>query len=324
MTPGLLIGLGAGAASALLYAAPLGGAPLGLAFVLFYLAPLPNFVVGLGWGALPVIAAGLSGTALSFAALGLASGSVYLLFLALPVSVMCQLALLSRRTVSEGTSQAQMQWYPTERLIASAALMAGALGSAVALGVGSDPEAFRGAVETLFKEGPLREVAQSQGLDEQKLRDLSGLVARGLPAAAAVIWLLTTLGNLWGASRIVEASGRAARPPIQLLSADLPSLFPLLLAAALGLSFVPGIPGLMATAFAGALIFAYLFVGLGVIHAWARGRSNKGLLLASLYMFMVLFGWVALVVAIVGVADPIFRLRERAERSAAKASKPND
>lgn len=324
MTSGLLIGLGAGAASALLYAAPLGGAPLVLAFLLFYVAPLPNFVVGLGWGALPAVTAGLSGTALTFLVLGAAAGWVYLLFLAVPVNVLCQLALLSRRTTPEGATEAQVEWYPPERLIASAAIMAGMLGAAVAVGVGYDPETFRAAVETMFRDGPLKELAQAQGLDDQRVRDLSGLVARTLPAAAAAIWLLTTLGNLWGASRIVEASGRSSRPPIHLLSADLPPLFPVLLGIVLGLSFVPGMPGLIASAFAAAIILAYVFVGLGIIHAWARGRPNKQVLLIGLYMFILLFGWVALVIAILGVADPVFHLRQRAERSAAKFSKPND
>jgi hypothetical protein len=86
----------------------------------------------------------------------------------------------------------------------------------------------------------------------------------------------------------------------------------LVFAVALAASFLPGLPGLLATGLAGALLFAYVLQGLAVIHVYSRGVPLRGLMLATVYLGILLLGWVALVVAIVGLAEPLLGLRRRA------------
>jgi uncharacterized protein YybS (DUF2232 family) len=76
---------------------------------------------------------------------------------------------------------------------------------------------------------------------------------------------------------------------------------------------LPGLPGLVATGFAGALLFAFVLQGLAVIHVYSRGVPLRALLLAAVYLGILLLGWVAIVVAIVGLGEPVFRLRERGQ-----------
>ncbi len=117
---------------------------------------------------------------------------------------------------------------------------------------------------------------------------------------------------MWLAGLIVEASGRALRPWPQLDSLELPNAFLLLFAGALALCFLPGVAGLLATGLAGALLFAYVLQGLAVLHAYSRGLPFRGLLLTAIYLGIVLLGWVAIAVAVLGLAEPMLHLRERA------------
>ena len=87
---------------------------------------------------------------------------------------------------------------------------------------------------------------------------------------------------------------------------------PLRFAGALAASFLPGLPGLLATGLAGALLFAYVLQGLAVIHVYSRGMPMRVLLLATVYLGILLLGWVAILVAILGLAEPLLGLRQRA------------
>ena len=82
-------------------------------------------------------------------------------------------------------------------------------------------------------------------------------------------------------------------------------------AATLG-TFAPGVAGIIATGFAGAFLLAYIILGLIVLHILVARSPFRAFMLVTLYMSMILFGWVALLVAIVGLGEPIFRLRDRA------------
>jgi uncharacterized protein YybS (DUF2232 family) len=147
---------------------------------------------------------------------------------------------------------------------------------------------------------------------EENIVKLSGLIARALPAVFAVLWLTITLFNLWIAGIIVQASGRALRPWPDLHALEIPNAFLLIFAASLAVSFLPGLPGLLATGIAGALLFAYTLQGLAVIHVYTQGMPLRGLLLAIVYLAILLLGWVAIIVAIVGLAEPSLGLRRRA------------
>jgi len=65
-----------------------------------------------------------------------------------------------------------------------------------------------------------------------------------------------------------------------------------------------------------ALLFAYVLQGLAVIHVYSQGVPARGLLLATVYLGILLLGWVAVIVAILGLAEPLLGLRQRATRGA--------
>ena len=119
----LLLGAGAGLVSAALFASAATGTAL--AGILFYLTPLPICLAGLGWGWTTAGVAALAGTLVAGGVLGPAAGAVFAGAIALPIAVLCYLALLSRPVAATGGQQAALEWYPIGRLVGWAAIVAG-------------------------------------------------------------------------------------------------------------------------------------------------------------------------------------------------------
>src|SRR6266550_8986916 len=113
-----LIGIGAGAATALLFASVASGSPISV--VLFYLAPLPILIAALGWSHWAALVAAVA------AAAGLAAvfnGTFFIAFLigiGLPAWWLGYLALLARPV--EGAPEG-LEWYPAGHLVVWAAIL---------------------------------------------------------------------------------------------------------------------------------------------------------------------------------------------------------
>jgi hypothetical protein len=316
----LIIGIGSGLVAAALFASA--ATATALAGVLFYLAPLPLCLAGLGWGVVAVLIAALTGTIVVAAAVGSATAVVFAISVAVPTALLVRLALMSRPVQApQSRDAATLEWYPPGRLVGWAAVMAGLLAGILVLFLGYDQDSYRESIREILNHSALKELDRDGTLfTEENIASLSGMLARALPAAFAVVWLTITLFNLWIAGLIVGASGRAQRPWPDLQALELPNAFLLIFAAALAASFLPGLPGLLATGFAGALLIAYTLQGLAVIHVYSRGTPFRGLLLTTVYLGILLLGWVAIVVAIIGLAEPSLGLRRRAARG---GQKPN-
>lgn len=310
----LLIGAGSGLVSAALFASA--ATTTALAGVLFYLAPLPLCLAGLGWGGMAVLFSALTSTVVIGASLGPAMAVIFAITVAAPTALLVHLALLSRPAVApQGQHVAALEWYPSGRIVGWAALMAGLLAGLLVLILGYDQESYRESIREILNHSALKELDRDGTLfTDETIASLSGMLAQALPAAFAVIWLTITLFNLWMAGLIVDASGRALRPWPDLHALELPNALVLIFAGALAASFLPGLPGLLAIGLAGALLFAYVLQGLAVIHVATRGVPLRSLLLAAVYLGILLLGWVAIVVAIVGLAEPLLGLRQRANR----------
>jgi hypothetical protein len=314
-----LLGAGAGLVSAALFASAATGTAL--AGILFYLAPLPICLAGLGWGWTIAAVAALAGTLFAGIALGLGAGAIFGGAIALPITVLCYLALLSRPAAAAQSGQSTLEWYPIGRLVGWAAIIAGALAGIMVLMLGYDVDTYRESIKDILQHSTLKELDRDGSvINDSTIGGLSSVLARTLPAAFAVVWQSIALFNLWLAGVIVEASGRALRPWPKLDAIELPNAFFLAFTVSLIASFLPGIAGLLATGLAGALFFAYVLQGLAVLHAFSQGMPFRGLFLATVYIGVLLLGWVAVAIAILGLAEPMLRLRDRA---ATRGQPPN-
>ena len=132
-----------------------------------------------------------------------------------------------------------------------------------------------------------------------------------MPPVAATASVLTLTVNLWIAGRVVKLSGRLKRPWPDIPAMTFPRYAPALLAAAAIASFMPDLAGLIASLFAATLLVAFTMLGFAVLHALTRGLRGRSAMLSGAYAFVAVLGWPALVAVLVGLAESIFRWRDR-------------
>lgn len=310
-----IIGIGAGAAATLLFASVTSGTMLSIP--LFYLAPLPIMIAGLGWGHWVALTATLTGAF----AFGIIFGAVFLFaFLAVagvPAWWLSYLAMLARpAATSRGNGQANagLEWYPPGRLVIWAAVLA-ALSVIVAIpNFGVDAETFRASMRTSLN-AVLHLDASTAGQSGVSKGDrILSFLVNAIPPAAAVVATITSLFNLWIAARVVKFSGRLARPFPQLSAMTFPPMLAAALALAIGLSFVDGMLGIVAGIASASLLLAYGVLGFAVLHTITQSMNMRWLVLGLAYAAVLLIGWPLLVLCLLGVADSVFGVRDRFAR----------
>ena len=196
----VLIGIGAGAAAALLFAS----VTLGLAGCrssLFYLAPLPIMIAGHRLEPLGGI-----DRALGRRRSRSARCSAAMFFLrfspapALPAWWLGYLAMLARPAGNGARHAAALEWYPPGRLVMWAALLGALVVIAAIPNFGIDGESFRAALQRALSQllragcgAPMRRSVLPGVADPKRLIDF--LVA-AIPPAAAVLATIANLFNL--------------------------------------------------------------------------------------------------------------------------------
>ncbi len=308
-----IIGIGAGSAAALLFASVTSGTWLSIP--LFYLAPLPIMIAGLGWSHWVALIAALTGAS----ALGIVFGAVFLFaFLAgagVPAWWLSYLAMLARPASGNGHERT-LEWYPTGRLVMWAAILAALVVIVAIPNLGTDGESFRAglhdALARMLKvqtdtpaDAPL---TLPGGADPERFINFLVLV---IPATAAVLATVTNLFNLWLAGRVVKFSGRLTRPWPQLSAMRFPPLLTAGLAGAIALSFVGGLVGIVASVVSASLLMAYGVLGFAVLHAITQGMNSRPFLLGGTYLVVLMIGWLILVLCLLGVVDTMIDLRAR-------------
>ncbi|MEM8877336.1 MAG: DUF2232 domain-containing protein [Pseudomonadota bacterium] len=303
------IGLAAGLASALLYLSISTGAAL--AMLLFYIAPLPLFIAGFGWGVLAALIGGGVGAGATAIAVGPALGVVFVATIAAPVAFLTQLALLAR-PVDADDPNSVLEWYPEGRLLLWSAAIGTVMVAGLVLALGGSVTGFKTLIMDALREGLTGDAPALQLPENVDIEALISGVASFVGPVAAALWTLTTVVNMWLAGRVATASGLTARPMPDLALVELPRPVLILTAAAVLLTFMPGLIGYFGWLAVATLSIVYFLVGLATIHLLTRGMAMRGLILFGVYLFTLVFIWVAVLIIILGFADAGFDLRRRA------------
>jgi len=314
MAPIILIGISAGAATALLFASVASGSPLSV--LLFYLAPLPILIAALGWSHLAALIAAVVASASLAAIFGSFFFIAFLIGVGLPAWWLGYLALLARPVTNGAGTPDGLEWYPVGFLVVWAAMLSAAIVIAAILNFGTDQQSFQAALRTGL-ERMFRIHAGGGGATPPGLPDRSKLIdfmVVALPPAAAVLTTITSTVNLWLADKIVRVSGRGRRPQPELSEMQFPNYAPMLAAVAIAGSFLPGLPGIASGVLGAAMLIAYTVMGFAVLHSLTRGMNARPFMLGSVYVAVMVFGWPALIVALLGLAEAAFDFRGRAAR----------
>jgi hypothetical protein len=269
MPQGVIVGVGSGLVSALLFYSAAHGGSFLRPFLLF-LVPLPSLVAGLGWGWLAASLGAAAGTAIVAGIVGGTFGLGYLVTLGIPVALAAYLAYLSRPAASDPTAR---EWYPPGRLMAAMAIYAGALPTFMLTMVGGTYDTLRPVLAEVLQQFAKRWAPPGGRLTDQAIAEQTEWALFLLPAAFAVQWLLLCAVNLYLAGRIVRASGRLERDWPDLAAMSYPPGLAVMLLLAVLAANAGGILGVIGTGFVGAFLTAYLFAGLALAHFISRRRA---------------------------------------------------
>lgn len=300
----VLIGIGAGIASALLFLAPLGGTSFALP--LFFLAGLPVAIAGLGWGAIAAAIAALAAALIIGFGIASPAGVIHLAVFGVPLAWLSRVTLLSR-TTAEGT----VEWFPLRRILLHVALVAAA-GTVVAGAiVGYDPEALAADMTAMLTSWMAGSPELSPPPTAAELAPFVKTNVALMPFTVPAVTATVTAFALWLASRIVSASGRLIRPREPAWTVALPVEAVILLVVAAAVAFAPGVVGHVASAVAGAIGATAALAGLAVLHAVTLGMNLRVLILVAAYVATVFLGLPIFLFAALGIADTFFHFRAR-------------
>ncbi|MGI9484029.1 MAG: DUF2232 domain-containing protein [Hyphomicrobiales bacterium] len=322
----ILIGIIAGLAAAALYATVVTGAAIAL--LLFYIAPLPLFIVGLGWGAVSAFAGGIAGSLALSVAVDPKLGGVFAITVALAPVVLSHLALKSRPLpADEGQPSPGDEWYPEGRLVMWATGLAVVLVAATLFLTGTGPA----QLNELLSEMMERMAALQGGTGvpdtpelQSSMKEFMKTASLFVPAISASVWIAATLLNMALASKVLSASGRNVRDWAPFRNLALPAgteyAFVIVVACAFLLT---GTFGLVAKTAAFSLLTAVGILGLATIHYLVKDFPTRVMILTGLYaLLFVIPGIGVFPVLAMGFGELIFGLRARKQSSGGSTPRP--
>jgi len=291
--------LARGVLTALLFQGFLTGNPLWVIAAIFHQFPL--FSIGLQYGLRPF----LIGSAVSLCCITLLSGVkpalLQGLFFLIPCLLVIFLALRHRQV-----SNTQVEWYPIGRVVAC--LTAYTLGLAAFLSITLLTNDNLQMLQQTFLEGMGKFNPNMEALYQPFIVQLVMI----LPAFLASFLFLFTLINAVFAQSVLQRFSCNLRPTPSMIHFELP-WWPWWALAVIGIFafFGSGQVGTISINMLWALLNAFMLEGLAIIHSYSTKYEQRNLFLWIFYTLMVVFGWLALPVLIVGIFEPWLNLKER-------------
>jgi hypothetical protein len=311
-----LIGVSAGAATALLFASVSSGSPL--AIPLFYLSPLPILIAAMGWSHWAGLIAAIVASVAVAAAFDWSMFFAFLLGAGLPAWWLGYLALLARPA---GDVPGGVEWYPIGHLVIWATVLSAIIVVAEILHLGTSEESLRNSIQAGV-ERVLRSEARDGTPNATLSRPVTDMLVTFLPMAAGILTTMTAVLTLGLSAWIVKVSGRLRRPWPVLSAMTFPAYTPALAVAAAAGFFLPDIFGIASGVLLGCMLTAYAILGFAVLHAITRGMKARPFIIGSSYVVVFVLGWPALALSLLGLADAAFDFRGRSTRGHGPSNPP--
>lgn len=277
-----------------------------LAFPLFYLAPLPLYLAGLGIGSKGVITAGLAAV-FTAGLIGDAFTALPFAFIyAVPAIMICQLAMRF-----DPDQNGNPVWYPVGNIIGTISI------------VGALALAFFSVMTIMDDQGtPLQELVagligsalerMGTNIPAEARTVLASDLAPFFPGMAVASWVVMHLVNTAAGQSALVKSGHNQRPKVQYTAITLPdwcSWF--LVMAGLMALLVPGDWSYLGRNLVIVALVPFFLLGLAVAHSFARRLAGGTLVLVSFYIVLVVLSWATFLVAAIGILEQWIGLRKR-------------
>jgi hypothetical protein len=304
------IAVGAGLVSGLLFLAAATGAMASL-MVLVFLTPLPIVIAGFSWGWILAAIAALTAFGFLTAIGSITAGLFHLLLFGLPATAAIYYVLLNRG-VTTASGRADVEWYPVGWVLFGLAVFSGLVAAAALFAVGSSMSELEAHIVKVVDRMMTADLPWPGGKkpEPEQLAGLTKLLMVSFAAAISMAWIWLILFNLWIGAKVARASGLLERPWPNVSLTMLPSWAGLALAASMGLSFLEGYVGLIASGFATGIFLAFVLVGLAIIHNVTWKNPLRPAFLFGLYAFLLFFNPLSsMAIATVALIEPFLPMR---------------
>ena len=297
--------LGAGICSAIAMFSIVFGSVLALP--LFYLAPLPLYLAGLGIGGHAAIIAVVAAVVTSGLIGGAYAALPFAVAYGLPVVTVCRQAL----QVSPSNT-GQPVWQPFGNVIGSLTFF-GMVTIVIAAFMTTNDETL-GPLDQAVVGFLGQALASMQGNIPSEARDalVAGL-AQFFPGMAIASWIVMHIVNASAAQGVLVKSGRNLRPVVSFVKLTLPDWCSWLLVAAGLLAVVAsGDWGYIGQNLVIVALVPFFLLGLAVAHTFARSLAGGTWMLICFYVLIVVLGWFSFVIAGIGILEQWVGLRKHA------------
>lgn len=288
-----LIAAGGGAVSAFVALLALSEYPGGA--ILAYLAPLPLLLVGLGLGGALLPLAAATGIGVVAATGGVSAAGVYGALHALPSWLIVRIALARKSDGPDG----RVKWFPPGAVLCWLAALAAIMVLVGALGVWGEIESsVREVLESAL-------AAAAPTVEESDRAELAAQIAPFFLGGTGVMWVTMMAINGILAQSWLARRGWNVRPSPEWSALSLPGWisWALVGAAVIGL-LGDGDLRYLGRNLVLVFLVPYFFVGLAVVHGFARKMPAPGLLLAGFYVILgFAFPGVGAAVAALGIIE---------------------
>jgi hypothetical protein len=270
--------------------------------VLASLTQAPLFIAGLTLGLPAALAASATSALVVSAPTGPIGALLHGLVNAVPVLVLVQRALLSRRA-----ADGSLEWYPPGLIVSwLTGLGLAALGALLLL-LASAEGGIAGAMQR-----QIEALLPIFGPNQEAMRPLFEAIAPVMPGLIVSAWMAVTMANGALAEAIALRAGRAARPAPDIAQTELPKALAAGLVAAAALALLgPGTLGAIGANATLVLTVPFLVLGFAVVHAATKGIRARRLLLGGLYAVTAILTWPVIVIVALGLIDQGFGIKRR-------------
>jgi hypothetical protein len=302
-----LIAIGAGVICAFAATAFMNQTPG--AFILVYMANLPLFLTGFAFGPQSALISGAAG----FLIVGMLGGGVaagiFALLQVIPTWLVVRLMLLQRpidTSVDYGTtntSKNNIDWYPAGDMVCWLSLLVAGIFLVATFGsLSSGHESLSGLIAD-----NLDRILQTMApdWDPGQRAQIVDLMVPMFPGAMGISWLIMIIINGVIAQNVLCKFKKAIRPAPSYIDLNLPSWISWPLVASCTMALL-GSGELEYTGRNLAMILSlpFFFLGLAVVHTWARRlQSGSAILLVFFYFVLILSNWTAILVAGIGLIE---------------------
>ncbi len=280
--------------------AGLGGSYPG--FMLVYLSPAPLFAAALGLGGSASIVAAAAGAVPVVLTGGIPAGLGYAALAAVPAAILGRQAMLSRSNAEGG-----VEWYPPGALAGWLCGIGAVAFTLLCALLASEPAGLSGTVHEM-----LTELAGRMQFAEDDRQLFIGILHPVLPGTAVAFLMLVQVVNGALAQWLLSVANRAIRPAPDFGALELPGWIATAgAAAALAAVVLGGEFGYFARNLVIVAAVPFFLQGLSVVHVLARRTGGGAMILAVFYVTLIVLGWVAVVLVLLGLVEQIVGLRRR-------------